>query len=143
MRPFFLILPALLAGCEKPEIGGCEEFIKSTLRSPSSFARKEVFVEDRKITWAERLKTDPKELQILKQSYDEGRYGERTVMITYDAMNPFGALLRETQMCKFSTRDGEVSDQVQLAVNSAIARRGLWSVLPPEKAGPDAPGCCS
>lgn len=142
-------LPAALGG--RPDVAACETYIRGVLKTPSTYRRASVQVMD-----SERLsqaafdlrtglypvprptkaqaKADPTlpidaNLDAMRRSLMEGReLRVRTVLISYDAENGFGAPIRSQAACQFRLLDGELGDEGTL-------KRHADSVVSSQKLG--------
>lgn len=129
-----LVAGFALGGCaqvqnwQHPEVAVCEEYLKSTLKSPSSYKRAKASISDSRLPaayWSEKLAGESAELREMladatARSIQEG--GQRTVIAEYDADNSFGASIRGIGMCKFEMRS--VADNkfsVEPSATGAIA----------------------
>jgi hypothetical protein len=105
--PFSSALTVVLSGCSmaggQPEVTACEEFIKSALRSPSTFKS------------VSSKSSDSKS--------GDGK-GVREIFIEYDAANAFGTPIRGSQICTFDLVDGKVLNP-DVAVTFAKSDRVL------------------
>ena len=110
----------LLAGCDKPDVKACEDFILDGLRSPSSYRRVAISVSEtpiafeavRKISAAPELYTPSTDFRMNTAE----PLIIRVVRVEFDAENAFGAALRSKTTCAFRhTKGSALNSMVSLA----------------------------
>ncbi|MGK2911099.1 MAG: hypothetical protein ACSLE1_15055 [Sphingobium sp.] len=122
MKEWLAGLALLVGACDKPMVKGCEDFIISRLKSPSTYKRisvdqltekssKEGIV---RLGGGATLEMMP-ELAGAFQSFEL-----RKVLITYEANNSFNAPLRSTFVCAFEGHDGE--EPIEMLVDNGVSK---------------------
>lgn len=80
---------SLTAGCDKPEIKGCERALISSLVAPSTYKRIEA--------------------TSTRQNQNPPTFVE--VNITYDAKNPMGVPIRGHERCLYPLKNGKIQSE--------------------------------
>lgn len=124
-------LPAALGG--RPDVAACETYIRGVLKTPSTYRRASVQVIDSgplsqaafdqqsglypipkpsaAEAKADSLLASEAQLDAIRRSLMQGREQRlRTLLISYDAENGFGAPIRSQGACQFRLLDGELED---------------------------------
>lgn len=96
--------PAAVAGAKTP-LAACEEFTRSIQDSPSTFRVVDTTQWEEPLTGEER-----KEARVRQPLIGDGTPGVMFVGIEFDIVNEFGAVVRGSNVCPFSLKDGEVID---------------------------------
>lgn len=144
MRHIILTAAVLLAGCDKADVKACEDYILDGLRSPSTYERIEVTRSESPVAPADYdriigVLDGSIGAAVKKADLSEG-VAVRSLYVSYDAQNAFGAPVRNIEECKFKVVGGKLDDATSLRTNVLLAtnRRLLAQVNgdPPEK------GCC-
>ena len=152
MRPAAGLLTLVaLSGCSSvnnwrhPELAVCEEYLKTTLVSPSSYNRAKATIADSRLPksyWEAALAKTPKIFReylaedISARSLEGGR---RMVFIEYDADNKFGASLRGLGSCTFEMSSMKQNKFMSTpSAGSAVAADMLARL----ENGEDSYGCC-
>lgn len=96
--------PIALAGCSPSQAAwadDCESAFKSRLRSPATYQRVDLDIHSESVALDEYIQGQPEltktEIDALK--LDQTAINKWTVLITYDAENAFGALVRDKFYC--------------------------------------------
>lgn len=137
-----------LAGCGRPEVTACEQFIKAQLDSPASYQRATVRTMDRVLSPEAFYKAAGRQIETYgpasqKQIRSE-KYAVRTVRIDYDSTNPYGVSIRGTDTCQFRLRDGVPSiPDMDLAIGQHEIRRAAVAMVGPPIVKPETPCCLS
>jgi hypothetical protein len=134
------ILALTLAGCGRADVSACEEFLKDSLRSPSTYRRIGVSTYDRPINAEARAQLREEEERSARENPDWAAVRRqldadtpaterpvetlREVFIEYDAENAFGAPIRGAQRCGFILRNGNLSSSSSLRTKLSLAQSG-------------------
>lgn len=110
---------AALSACypfEPKMYAACEEALKDTLRSPTSYRRISLMSSERPISMDEYLADErsPIVKELLKKS--GGNPVRSVAIIEYDASNAFGAMLRGTAECSYDSLNGDISKASAISV---------------------------
>jgi hypothetical protein len=121
-----IALPLMLAGCgDRPEVAGCESFIKDSLKSPASYRRVSVSIRDHPTNEAELKTLYGQHVFIVGKSP-----GLRIVSITSDAANSYGTPIRSTEECAFKLNEGKVDETfLESDVQRAESQHALHSLM--------------
>lgn len=123
------MMALMLAGCGKPEVEGCEKFLKEGLKSPSSYKRVSVDAFDRPLSLSNfQNETGQRVSQFDRPLLMNNSNAKmRQVIIAYDADNSFGTAIRGTQVCAFKvfTDKSLDADKVEAAATKASMDRSM------------------
>lgn len=142
------ILILFLAGCGRPEVAACEQFIKSQIVSPASYQRASVETMDRDVSADEYYKAAGRQIETLPQRSrelaQEERYVIRSVVIDYDTADIDGSVVRSKDICQFRMRDGGPDiPNMDLAIGQHEIRRSAVALVGPPIVKPETPCCLS
>lgn len=127
-----LAIGLLLSSCGKPEVAVCEDFIKSSLRSPSGYRQVDVTIYDSApmapaAFWAEAGLPDPARdpstvIRLAEANRIRGhQISRRDVFIHYDAPNAYGVPVRGVEKCAFRLIDGQLPSREDMDIDASIA----------------------
>jgi hypothetical protein len=107
---------------------GCEDFIQSTLKSPSSYKRVSVSEDEEPITTDELKQSGSVLFQLSAMHSVPIPTRVHTVLIQYDADNSYGASIRSAAVCAFDVGDNPTKQNVNTGVSMAksAAHRRSW-----------------
>ncbi|MBB2832310.1 UNVERIFIED_ORG: hypothetical protein GGD51_002439 [Rhizobium esperanzae] len=131
-----LVLPAL-SGCsffDSNLVTACERVLKERLLSPSGYQRVEIQLSDKVMTREEyedylnKTEKDANARTLYMRLFDELKPTIFSLIITYDAPNAYGTLIRSMAACDYFDNEGDASTATYYSVEVDGKSSSDWSL---------------